>query len=76
MIHADALEWVKNNGQGFDCAWHDLWSDEDRGEEHLQLKHSKLLAELAPKIPMQGAWAFPRDQKRLWRETTNIDLIG
>lgn len=72
IIHADALEWVRTHARGFDCAWHDLWSDESAGEPNLHLLHSWLLAECAEEIPLQGAWDFPREQRRLWREFTNI----
>lgn len=72
IIYADALEWVKNHARGFDCAWHDIWSDESAGEPHLQLLHSRLMLECFPDIPLQGAWNFPRYERRQWRQFANV----
>jgi len=74
IIKADALKWCEATEEKFDCAWHDLWSDPDKEEPHLQVNHSHLLAMLADKVGYQGAWAFPREQKRLWREC--LRLVG
>ena len=70
LIQADATEWVKENASRteFDCAWHDLWSDPDAGEKHLAVIHSGMMSDLVGHVPVQGAWAFPRDQRRLWRK--------
>ena len=43
IVQADALEWCRRNDAPFDCAWHDLWSDPDKEEPHLQLNHTQLL---------------------------------
>lgn len=64
VVRDDARDWVRRHGTGFDVAWHDLWTDTDAGEEHLQLVHMDLLCSLAGKVQMQGAWAFPRDYRR------------
>ena len=73
IIQADATAYVTRLSPGiFDCAWHDVWADPDRGEPHLQVIHSGLLAECAPKVAFQGAWAFPRSQKRLWRRIIKL----
>lgn len=67
IIFAEAEDWIKKNNQmEFDCAWHDLWTDTDKGEPHLQVKHATLLAELHGRVRFQGAWNFPRDQRRAW----------
>jgi len=44
----------------WDYAWHDLWSDPERGERHLQVLHSKLFTKLHKRVRVQGAWAAPR----------------
>lgn len=62
VIRDDALKWTKRYGNGFDCAWHDLWLEpEDR---HLQEAHMDLVCALADKVRFQGAWAFPRYFRR------------
>jgi len=54
LIHADAIEWCKrretmgDEGLPFDCAWHDLWSDPDANEPHLQLNHADFI--FAPEV--------------------------
>lgn len=68
ILQADAISWVRNNlsRQRFDCAWHDLWSDPDKPEPHLQVNHSELFVRCHGKVGFQGAWAFPKQEKRLW----------
>lgn len=68
IIQSDAVEYADGNRMRFDCAWHDLWSDPESEDEHLQLIHARLIAALAPMVGMQGAWEFPRPQRRLWGE--------
>ena len=70
IIEADALEWVKRPGEWrFDCAWHDLWSNPDRKEPHLQVNHMQMICDLisSERVAFQGAWAFPKDQRRLMK---------
>lgn len=71
ILQADALSWVRNNieRQRFDCAWHDLWSDPDKDEPVLALNHSELFCLCHQRVGFQGAWAFPRPQKRLWKRS-------
>lgn len=69
---ADAVDYCEKTAEKFDCAYHDLWSDDDKGEPHLQVTHSRLLRIMHPKVKMQGAWAFPREYRRLWRQTTEM----
>lgn len=64
IIVGDAVEWCKRRPRKFDCAWHDLWSDPDKGEPHLQLTHAKLAVALTPHVKMQGAWAMSRAFRR------------
>lgn len=67
FIQADAVEWVKENGHGYDCAWHDLWV-ENEASEHLQVIHSRMIIDLADKVPVQGAWEFPRHCRRMMKQ--------
>jgi hypothetical protein len=67
IVQADATEWVKENGAGFDCAWHDLWVADDNEAEHLQVLHAKMIIDLADKVPVQGAWELPRMYRRLMK---------
>lgn len=71
VIQADAVRWARNNlpRQRFDCAWHDLWSDPDKDEPHLAVTHSSLFVACHGAVQFQGAWAFPKPQKRLWQQT-------
>lgn len=64
IIVADAVEWCRRKVRKFDCAWHDLWSDPDKNEPHLQVTHAKLAVALTPHVRMQGAWAMDRNFKR------------
>ncbi len=77
ILQADALSWVRNNigRQRFDCAWHDLWSDPDANEPHLAVNHSQLFVQCHRHVDFQGAWAFPRNQKRIWKRTVGR-IIG
>ncbi len=58
IIKADAREFVPE--RTYHAAWHDLWSDPDKGEDALSLTHFKLMMKLMDVIPQQGAWALPR----------------
>lgn len=71
ILQADAVRWVRNNikRQYFDCVWHDLWSDPDENEPVLALTHSDLFCLCARNVGFQGAWAFPKVQKRIWART-------
>lgn len=69
IIEDDAIEWAKRNvrlgfADKFDCAWHDIWNDPDKKEPHLAILHTRLLMELGKNIPMQGAWAYPREYRK------------
>lgn len=64
IVQADACEYATNLREPFDCAWHDLWSDPDRDERHLDITHSELILALAKKVPLQGAWEMPRWMRR------------
>jgi hypothetical protein len=60
IIVADALAWATQSTERFDCAWHDLWSDPDKDEPHLQITHLALICALSDRTDFQGAWQFPR----------------
>lgn len=72
IICADARQWSKTNHESFACAWHDLWSDPDKGEPHLQVMHAELLCNLSSKVSMQGCWAMGRAQRRLFRRAIKL----
>ena len=52
------------DGGPWDYAWHDLWSDEDQGEPHLQITHIHLMERLFKRVKRQGAWAMPQQYTR------------
>lgn len=62
LVTADATEYTKHvKGGEFDCAWHDLWVDEEpENSRCLQVLHMGMICDLADKVSMQGAWEFPR----------------
>ncbi len=72
IIKADAVEWVKKTDRKFDCAWHDLWSDPDKKEPHLQVTHTELIYRMAGKVGFQGAWELPRQYRRLFKEEAKV----
>lgn len=75
IIHADALEWTKENKFEFDYAWHDLWTDRCKGEPHLDVWHTKLIRNCVKKVKNQGAWRYSRSLRRLM-SARNIKLIA
>lgn len=65
----DAMTFVtETKSWGWDCAWHDLWSHPDRDEDHLANVHTKLFVALRDQVRVQGAWAYPRWARRMFRE--------
>jgi hypothetical protein len=71
IIIADALEWCKDSKSRFDCAWHDIWNDADKGEPHLALLHAQLFGSMKNRVQLQGAWNMPRHFRRLF-QTANV----
>lgn len=65
IIEAEALEWTCKNKTHFDCAWHDLWTNRDAGEPHLDIWHGTLFMNCRKFVKRQGAWALSRDAKEL-----------
>lgn len=75
IIQADALEWTKNNIRRFDYAWHDLFTDRDAGEPHLDRWHTQMIFNCLPYIRYQGAWGYSRVAKR-FLQRRQVRLIG
>ena len=67
IIHADALVWCEQTDLKYDCAWTDIWTDTDRGEDHLAVAHQNIMISLIDKVGFQGAWQFPRYVRRILR---------
>lgn len=65
IIEADALQWTFKNKDHFDCAWHDLWTNPDKFEPHLNIWHQRLIMYCRKQVEQQGAWAYRRDMKTL-----------
>lgn len=65
IIHADIRDWAKSNREKYDYAWHDLWSDKDTEEPHLQAIHAEIIFALSDYIRYQGAWKLPRFFRRV-----------
>lgn len=74
IVQADALEWSQTNSQEFDCAWHDLWTNREDGEPHLDYWHTRLMIDCSKHVKRQGAWRMARTVKRLLSK--RIDIIG
>ena len=63
IIQTDALQWSPAVFPRFDYAWHDIHDDGD----DLQVLHGQLLVRYEPYVDgPQGAWAFPREFKRIY----------
>ncbi len=65
IIEADAFQWTATTKQVFDCAWHDLWTNREQGEPHLDIWHASLFETCRGKVKHQGAWGFDRRIKVL-----------
>lgn len=65
IVEADALKWTAKNKQKFDCAWHDLWTNRDKGEPHLDVWHTRLMVNCQQTVKHQGAWALRKEAKSL-----------
>lgn len=75
IIEADALEWTAQNQTRFDFAWHDLWTNRDDGEPHLDHWHARLLTNCRDTVAVQGAWSFDRKIKK-FMSRRGFNLIG
>lgn len=74
IIHADAFEWVAKSKRTFDYAWHDLWTDRDSGEPHLDFWHTQLICDCLNTVKHQGAWKYSRTARALFK-ARGINLI-
>jgi hypothetical protein len=63
-IHQQDALWPIRIREQWDYAWHDLWSDPERSEPHLQISHMELFGRLMDRVRFQGAWAMPRKFRR------------
>lgn len=71
--HADAMRLRFSRANRWDCAWHDLWTEDDK----LTGMHIKLFAKFMQQCEVQGAWALPREIKRaIRRRSSSLELIG
>jgi hypothetical protein len=75
IVVSDALRYIEATDHRYDCAWHDLWSNPDNDEQHLQRTHLHLLMAMRERVKFQGAWEFPRLFKRLLTEKNKIPVI-
>ena len=64
IVHEEALKFISMVPDAWDCAWHDLWSDDERGEKHLDIIHLRLMHRLRNRVKAQGAWSMNRTIKR------------
>lgn len=75
IVHEDAFKWVALNKTKFDYAWHDIWSDRDAGEEHLDFYHTQLIFDCRDYCEHQGAWNYSRLTRAMLRRR-GINLIA
>jgi hypothetical protein len=68
IIEADALEWTKES-RIVRCGWHDLWTNKDAGEPHLDHWHVELIFNCRQTVKRQGAWAMDDCSKDICRTT-------
>lgn len=71
IYHGDALEFDTEILGRIDYAWHDIWVPQNKG---LQTLHAQLIGKYKECSKIQGAWAFPREFKRMAR--SRISFIG
>lgn len=76
IIEADALKWTAQCETRFDCAWHDLWTNKDKGEPHLDVWHCNLITNCFKTVKRQGAWALNRNIKRRICQVRGFQWIG
>ncbi len=67
IVHFDAIAWCEKTKERFDCAWHDLWNNEDKGDPHLAEMHQRLILAMHKRVQFQGAWDFPRILRKACR---------
>lgn len=67
IVESEAISWCERTTERFDCAWHDLWNNEDIGDDALPVMHQRLICAMAKRVEFQGAWDFPRWVRKLCR---------
>lgn len=77
IVHAEAEDWLRAHpSDRFDWAWHDVWTDREAGEDHLQVKHSRLMLALLGRVRVQGAWSMPKRFGRTISRATAREWSG
>lgn len=61
IYHGDAHDFEFPKSTKWDFAWHDIWTEQNKG---LQVQHMKLIKRFDKMAKHQGAWQFPREIKR------------
>lgn len=62
-IHVDDAETIEwNDGERWDFAWHDVWSE----RESLDVVHARLIARYFDRVGRQGVWGMARTMKRFF----------
>lgn len=64
LVHADAFDYLQHTDDDWDCAWHDIWTETDKGEPHLSVAHQLLMLACVGRVRFQGAWMFPKHHRR------------
>jgi hypothetical protein len=72
FIYGDALTAEFAAERQWDFAWHDIWTENNTG---LDCAHVRLIMRFDSRVQRQGAWAFPREMKRL-SARKGLSLIG
>lgn len=76
ILRAEAQRWTKETRQVFDCAYHDLWTDQSAGEPHLQIVHNKCVIHMRKKVnDIHFAWQATRWMRRIWRTQFGINVL-
>lgn len=65
IIQANALNWTADNRRNFDCAWHDLWVNNDEDKTSLDLLHAQLVMNCIDFVKWQCAWNIDRTVKKM-----------
>lgn len=69
LIEGDAIAYCNTTRVRYDVAWHDLWTDTMYGLHRMHVEMIAAIEQLASRhdwpTPLQGAWAMPRQVKRV-----------
>lgn len=64
LVRDEAESFLARTKRRWDCAWHDVWTDESKGEVSLAVKHTRMMAACIDRVGFQGAWNYPRKFSR------------